>query len=257
MFHAYFLPIYSIAHREIVRFLRQPTRIIGAFGTPLLLWSLLGSGIGSSFQAPHASHLPFLHFFLPGAMLFLVLFTSIFSAISIITDRNEGFMQSVISAPIPRLAIVLGKVFGAVLLAVVQATLLGMVSYLGGFPWTFQMILPALFVLTLSALFLACLGFATAWPMDSVQGYHGVMNLILMPMWVLSGGLFPPEGASPILQFIMHANPLHYAIAALRHVMLPETQPWPSWSSCILILTVIDALMLGLCLWISQRPVKK
>jgi ABC-2 type transport system permease protein len=237
MYHRLILPTFSIAHREVIRFIRQPFRIVGALGTPVLFWLLIGSGVGRSFQAPQGADIPFIHYFLPGALLLLVLFTSIFSAISIIVDRNEGFMQSVIPAPIPRITIVLGKAFGAVILALGQAILFGLLSYYaGGFPWSVSMILPALAILALSAFILALLGFATAWPMDSVQGYHGIMNLVLMPAWLLSGAVFPPEGAFAPLRTIMMLNPLHYAMSALRHIMLPETHPAPSILICVLIL---------------------
>jgi len=238
------LPTYSIAQREIVRFIRQPFRIIGALGTPILFWLLIGSGVGRSFQAPQGAEISFMDYSLPGALLLLVLFTSIFSAISIIIDRNEGFMQSVIPAPIPRITIVLGKAFGAVILALSQAILFGLLSYAGGFPWSVSMILPALAILALSAFILALLGFATAWPMDSVQGYHGVMNLVLMPAWLLSGAVFPPEGAFAPLRTIMMLNPLHYAMSALRHIMLPETQPEPSMLLCVLILLTSAMVLL-------------
>ncbi len=244
LYSRWILPTYSIAHREIVRFIRQPFRIIGALGTPILFWLLIGSGVGRSFQAPQGADISFIDYFLPGALLLLVLFTSIFSSISIIIDRNEGFMQSVIPAPIPRLAIVLGKALGTVLLALGQAIIFGVLSFASGFQWTVAMVLPTVGVLALSSFILALLGFATAWPMDSVQGYHGVMNLVLMPAWLLSGAVFPPEGAAAPLRTIMELNPLHYSMSVLRHIMLPETQPQPSMLLCVLILLTSAMVLL-------------
>lgn len=252
MFRCFLLATYSIAHREILRFIRQPFRIVGALGTPFIFWLLIGSGVGASFKAPYGADIPFIHYFFPGALLLLVLFTSIFSAISIIIDRNEGFMQSVIPAPVPRTAIVLGKTLGAVILAIGQALIFALLSLASGFPWTASMVLPVLLILTLSSFILAALGFATAWPMDSVQGYHGIMNLVLMPAWLLSGAVFPPEGAATPLRWLMQINPLHYAMSALRHIMLPETHPTPALSISMIILILSAAFLLLLSTYICR-----
>src|SRR5947208_3508752 len=118
------LPALSLARRELVRFLRQRNRIIGALATPIVFWLLVGAGMGRSFRADGApQEYGYLQFFFPGTILMILLFTAIFSTISIIEDRREGFLQSVLVAPIGRMSIVLGKVLGGTILAFGQGVI--------------------------------------------------------------------------------------------------------------------------------------
>ena len=129
----FFLPLASLCQREIVRFLRQRSRVVGALGTPLIFWFLLGSGFGSSFRpASGALETGYLEYFFPGTVLMIVLFTSIFSNISVIEERREGFLLSVLVAPASRLSLVLGKILGVTTLAVLQGGLLLLLSPLLG-----------------------------------------------------------------------------------------------------------------------------
>lgn len=218
----FLLPAGSLAWREVVRFLRQRSRIIGALLTPVLFWLVIGSGLGDSFRPPGASAEPsqnFLTYFFPGTVLLIVLFTSIFSCISIIEDRREGFLQSVLVAPVPPTVIVAGKIGGSTLLAVGQGILFLLMAPLVRIPLTPLSILESIGVLAATSLALGSLGFAFAWELDSVQGFHAIMNVVLLPMWLLSGALFPISGAQSWVAWLMRLNPLHYALAALRHVM--------------------------------------
>ena len=214
------LPAGSLAKRELVRFLRQRHRVIGALATPIVFWLLIGGGMGRSFRAaglPDGEN--YLLYFFPGTILMILLFTAIFSTISIIEDRREGFLQSVLVAPVPRAAIVLGKVLGGTVLAFGQALLFLLLGPLVGV-WPS----PAGFVLSLGlivllAFALTALGFCIAWRMSSTQGFHAVMNLFLMPMWFLSGALFPVQNASAPLRAIMRLNPLTYGLTGLREAL--------------------------------------
>ena len=210
----------SLAKRELVRFLRQRSRVIGALVTPLVFWLLVGGGMGRSFQA---SGLPdganYLQYFFPGTVLMILLFTAIFSTISIIEDRREGVLQSVLVAPVPRLAIVLGKVLGGTALAFGQALLFLLLGPLVGVRPSPAGAALALGLMALIAFALTALGFCIAWRMSSTQGFHAVMNLFLMPMWFLSGALFPLENASAPLRWIMRLNPLTYGLGGLRRAL--------------------------------------
>ena len=225
----FFLPLASLCQREIVRFLRQRSRVVGALGTPLIFWFLLGSGFGSSFRpASGALETGYLEYFFPGTVLMIVLFTSIFSNISVIEERREGFLLSVLVAPASRLSLVLGKILGVTTLAVLQGGLLLLLSPLLGIRigWTQWPLLLA--VVALIAVELAALGFAFAWKLDSIQGFHALMNLLLVPMWLLSGALFPMSGASSWVRVIMMINPMTYAMSALRQVLyLGAANPIP------------------------------
>ncbi len=191
---------------------------MGALGPPLVFWLLLGSGMGESFQAARGVQdgASYLEFFFPGAIVLSVLFSSIFASISLIQDRQQGFLQSVLVAPVPRLAIVVGKVAGGTVLALVPAAAFLALAPLAGIPFSAVGFAAALGWLALVSLGLSGLGFFFAWRIDSVQGYHGVMNLVLMPMWLLSGSVFPAVGTVGWLAPILAANPLTYAVDGLR-----------------------------------------
>lgn len=214
------LPSLSLAQRELVRFIRQRNRVIGALLTPIVFWLLIGGGIGRSFAAPEVPGGDnFLLFFFPGTIVMILLFTAIFSTISIIEDRREGFLQSVLVAPVPRLAIVLGKVLGGGTLAFAQGLLFLLLAPLLGIRLSAAGFVLALVVMALLAVALTALGFCIAWRLSSTQGFHAIMNLLLMPMWFLSGAVFPASGSARPLVWIMAANPLTYGLAALRRAI--------------------------------------
>jgi ABC-2 type transport system permease protein len=211
----------------MVRFVRQRTRVIGAFATPLVFWLLLGSGLNRSFSAsptPSTENLSapavgYLQYFYPGTIVLILLFTAIFSTISVIEDRREGFMQGVLVAPIPRLAIVLGKVLGGASIATLQGTLFLLFWPLVGQWPGLGLMLAVVAVMFVLALGLTALGLCLAWPMDSTAAFHGIMNLFLMPMWFLSGAVFPLQSAPAWMRAVMWANPLTYGQAALSTLL--------------------------------------
>ena len=217
------LPSYSLWLREIVRFFRQRARVVGVIASPLLFWLLLGSGFAHNFgvSSNGLSRQSF-GFYFPGSIALIVLFTSIFSMMSLIQDRNEGFLLSVLAAPVSRSAIVLGKVLGGTTLAAVQGIVLLVFAPLIGVHMTVATVGLAILVTLLMSFELTALGFAIAWPMDSPQAFHAIVNLILLPMWMLSGSLFPADGASGWLRIIMHLNPLTYGVDALRNALFPD-----------------------------------
>jgi ABC-2 type transport system permease protein len=204
----------------LVRFLRQRNRIIGALATPIVFWLLIGAGMGRSFNAPGTGgDGGYMEYFFPGSVVMILLFTSIFSTISIIEDRREGFLQGVLVAPVPRGAIVLGKVLGGTLLALGQGLIFLALAFTVGIRVTIVSFLLTVLVMILVSFALTALGFCIAWRMSSTQGFHAIMNLFLMPMWLLSGALFPPSGAVGGLKWVMLANPLTYGLAAFRHAL--------------------------------------
>jgi ABC-2 type transport system permease protein len=222
------LAVGTLVSREWVRFIRQRNRIVGAIGQPLIFWLLFGAGLGPSFRLPGAGDdsISYREYFFPGSLVLILLFTAIFATISIIEDRREGFLQSVLVAPLPRWSMVLGKVLGGTLLALAQGLiflLLGLTLGVKIGPLALLAIVVLLFILALG---LTSLGFVIAWRMDSTQGFHAIMSVFLMPMWLLSGAFFPPPVWEPamawgqrILAVVMWANPLTYGVAALRRLI--------------------------------------
>jgi ABC-2 type transport system permease protein len=213
------LAIQSLWRRELVRFIRQPSRIASAVATPLVFWLLIGTGLTSSFRLPGAEDLTFLEYFFPGTIVLLVLFASIFANISVIEDRHSGFLQAVLVAPIGRSSLVLGKVLGATTLSWLQGSLFLLLAPVAGVSMSATSLIAALGIVALMALGLTAIGFAMAWKVDSTQGFHAVMNLLLIPMWLLSGAFFPATGAPAWLGWVMRLNPLTYGTAALRRVL--------------------------------------
>ncbi|MFO1021464.1 MAG: ABC transporter permease [Planctomycetales bacterium] len=251
----FLLPVWTLTAREIVRFFRQRTRIVGALVQPILFWILFGAGLHGSFQPPPwaPSTMTYQEYFFPGVAVMIVMFTAIFSTISIIEDRREGFLQGVLVAPVPRLAIVLGKICGGSALAIIQAGLFLLLAPFMGISFSILSWIGMLLFLSLIAFALTALGFLIAWPLDSTQGFHAVMSVFLMPLWLLSGAFFPPAEQG-WLMWIMRLNPLSYGVAGLRRILyfshhIPRSWNFPGLWFC----TLITLLFAVLCIAIATR----
>ncbi|MFQ5412361.1 MAG: ABC transporter permease [Phycisphaerae bacterium] len=255
----FYWPCRTLWQREIVRFLRQRSRVIGAFGTPLVFWLLIGGGLGRSFVIGSAKDSPsYLEYSYPGAIAAILLFTAIFSMISIIDDRREGFLQSVLVAPVPRSSIVFGKVLGATTLAVAQAAIFLLLAPLAGISLTFPAILASLGTMILVAVAVTGLGFWMAWIMDSVQGFHAIMNLVLMPMLALSGAFFPPGGSATVLRWVMVFNPMTYAVDLMRSALYCGTDAgWTAGTTSAGAALGVTLLFAALTIMLSVRVVTR
>ena len=252
------LPVATLWWREVVRFYRQRSRLIGALGTPFVFWLLIGSGISTSFRTPSApAGMDYLEYFYPGTIVLVVLFTAIFSTISIIEDRREGFLLSVLVAPIPRSGLVLGKILGGTTIALLQGWVFILLAPLVGIPLSLLKIALLTGILFLIGFFLTGLGFLMAWRIDSTQGFHSLMNLFLMPMWLLSGALFPLSGASNWVRWVMKANPLTYGVAAFRRALYWETSvadvPFPSLAVSLAVTALFGLLVFIVSLRLARR----
>jgi ABC-2 type transport system permease protein len=251
------IPAASLCRRELVRFVRQRNRVVGALLTPVVFWLLIGAGMGRSFSAP-GSDQGYLAYFYPGTLLMILLFTAIFSTISIIEDRREGFLQSVLVAPVGRTSIILGKILGGTILAVAQAAIFLALAPLVGIRLGAASIALTLVVMSIVAFGLTSLGLCIAWRMSSTQGFHAIMNLFLMPLWFLSGALFPPSGAWKGLRLAMFANPLTYGLSALRRALYlhePVDATWPGLGISLLVTVAFAAAMFALCSHVARAVV--
>jgi ABC-2 type transport system permease protein len=248
------LPIFSLWRREIVRFYRQKSRVIGVILSPLLLWVVIGSGFGSSFQSGGFDQ-RYLQYFFPGSLLMIVLFTSIFTMMSVIEDRDRGFLSAVLVAPVSRAAIVLGKVLGGTTLSAVQGLIFLVFAPAVGVHFTFSDSIVIVISVVLMALALTALGFALAWRMESAQAFHAIVNLFLIPLWVLSGALFPAKNASGWIRGIMRVNPLTYGLDALRTALFPTTAVMNlfSVSTSLAILAIFTAAIFGAAFMMVNR----
>jgi len=248
------LPAFTLWWREIVRFYRQKARVVGVLASPLVFWVVIGSGFGTSFRTGAGqAQQHYMDYFYPGTLIMIVLFTSIFTMMSVIEDRKEGFLLSVLVAPVPRPAIVLGKILGGTTLSAIQGMVFLVFAPFAGVHLEVVQVLLVAVVVFLVSFALTALGFAIAWPMDSTQAFHGIINLFLIPLWLLSGALFPLSGASGWIRALMYMNPLTYGVEALRDLLYPgmETQfPLPSAMATLLLFSLV---MFGLAFLMANR----
>ena len=246
----------TLWERDIIRFFRDKPRVIGGLVPPIVFWFLIGTGLGTSVRVPGAPEdLSFLQYFYAGTLVLIVLFTSIFATISIIEDRREGFLQAVLVAPVSRLSIVPGKVMGASTVGLAQGLAFLLLAGAAGLHPGFHGYALAFAVLTLASVGLTGLGFCIAWVLDSSQGFHAVMNLFLIPMWMLSGALFPAAAAPRFLRAVIALNPVAYSVTGLQRALLPSVvaQDSASMGACLAILAAFAALMLTLSVFVASR----
>ena len=187
----FFLPAATLWQRELVRFWRQKSRVLGVVASPLVFWLIMGYGSNDLAR------------FYSGALVLTVMFSAIFSTISIIEDRREGFLLSMLVSPAPRSSLVLGKILGAATLAWIQGLIFLAFAPLAGVVITPAGLLPVIGAVFLISFTLTGLGFAIAWKMTSTSGFHAIMNLLLVPMWMVSGSLFPMATAHGWVRAIM------------------------------------------------------
>jgi daunorubicin resistance ABC transporter membrane protein len=228
----------TLWRRELLRLRRERSRWFGMALQPLLFWLILGTGLAPTFQLDGAPGLGYQAFFFPGSLVMVVLFTAIFSTITVIEDRNTGFLQGVLVAPGSRAALVMGKIAGITTVVLLQATLFVLLSPIADISYG-QIHWPALILgLLLTSVMLSSIGMAMAWLLPTSQAYHAIMSVVLLPMWVISGALFPSAGG--VLGAVMSANPLAYSVSVVRGAMVPALHT--GWGS----LGVLAAFTVGL-----------
>lgn len=217
----------AVCRRDLLRFRKESSRWLGVVAQPLLFWFVIGSGLGASVRMVGDPEGGFVRYFFPGSMLLTVVFTCVFASISVIEDKRAGFLRGVLVAPGSRAALVAGKLLGVACLASAQCILFALAAPLAGFSlggihW------PGFAGgLLLSVVAMAGVNFAVAWRMDSTQGYHAVMSLLLLPLWIVSGAMFPR--ATGPLAFLLHWNPLAPMLHALRASLEGSSIPAGTW----------------------------
>lgn len=221
-----------ICRRELIRFVRQPAKMAAAIGTPLLLWLLMASGFADSLGPESLGDIAYSAFLLPGVMTLVAVFAAIFASISIIEDRRDGWLQSVLASPAPRWSIALGKVAGGGIVAWVQAAILLPSLLLLDVTVTWPVIAMMLAALGVVSIAMAAMGVAFAWKCETTGSFHAVMNLVFMPMWLLSGAFFPADGAAEWMQPLVLINPLTWATHAIRAPLLGEPAAVAMLISC-------------------------
>src|ERR1035437_9624004 len=212
-----FLQSATLWQREIVRFIRQPIRVMSAIATPLVFWLLLGAGLQASFKPRGMpAGIGYAQYFYPGVIVLMLLFTAIFATASTVDDRRQGFLQGVLVAPISRATIVLGQALGCTTLSLMQGAIFLAMAPLAGIRLSLEAIVVSAAMMAVIALAMTSIGLAMAWRTESTQGFHAFMNMLLLPIWMLSGAVFPVAGAPAWFQWTTRLNPLTYAVDRLR-----------------------------------------
>jgi ABC-2 type transport system permease protein len=223
---------YTIWYRDVLRFLRDRSRIFGSLAQPLLFLFALGFGLGGALGrvggGAGLGGIPYIEFLYPGILCMTVLFTALFSAISIVWDREFGFLREVLVAPVSRTAVALGKVAGGSTVAMFQAAIIMLLGPFLGVRYDLGKIVLMLLVLLLLAAVITSLGILIAARQKTMEGFQVIMQFILMPMLFLSGAFFPFSSSSPAastLKVIGQLNPMSYGVDALRQIALSPRLP--------------------------------
>lgn len=211
--------IYILWLRQLKRYFRSRSRIIGSIAQPLLFLLAFGFGFGSMYQRAGGGN--YIQFLAPGIIAMGILFTAVFSGIEIIWDRQFGFLKETLVAPVSRMKIMIGRTLGGGTVAILQGLIVFLISLLVGFrPGGIHLILLALVFMALISLFFTALGTAIASMLHDMQGFQLIMNFLLMPLFFLSGSLFPLEGLPKALTVVAKINPLSYGIDGLRGALV-------------------------------------
>ena len=217
--------IYTIWLRDVIRFYREKTRIVGMLGQPLLYLLIVGTGLSASFRMASAPQgFNYLEFMYPGIIGMTVLFTSVFSAISIVWDREFGFLKEVLVAPVPRWSVAIGKALGGSTIAMLQASILLILAPVIGIKLGPVMLIKLLGMLFLIAFSLTSLGITIASRMETMEGFQMIMNFLIMPLFFLSGAMFPMYNVPGWMETLMKGDPLTYGVDALRNIMFADSQ---------------------------------
>jgi ABC-2 type transport system permease protein len=233
--------IYILWLRELKRYTRSRARIAASLGQPLLYLLVLGFGLGPVFQ--RAGNGNYLQFVAPGVIGMSVLFSSIFSGLGILFDRQFGFLKETLVAPVSRLQIMIGRTLGGATVAVIQGLLVTAICLIAGFrPVHFATVPIALGFMVLIAVLFAALGMAIGSGLQDMQGFQLIMNFLVLPIYFLSGALFPLTGLPVVLSYVTKADPLAYGIDGMRHVLLGHSAFDPRLD--LLVLIVVGAILL-------------
>jgi len=213
--------IYILWLRQLKRYVRSRSRIIGSLGQPLLFLVALGYGFGPIFQKAGQGN--YLEFLAPGVIAMSILFTAIFSGIEIIWDKQFGFLKETLVAPVSRLNIMIGRTLGGATVATLQGIIVFFISLAAGFRPTNITLLPIAFlIMALTALLFTAMGTALASLLEDMQGFQMVMNFLVMPIFFLSGALFPLEGLPNSIYIAASLNPLSYGVDGLRGALVGQ-----------------------------------
>ncbi len=215
--------IYILWLRQLIRYFRSKSRVIGSLAQPLLFLVALGFGFGPIYSKAGGGN--YIQFLVPGIVGMSIMFTAVFMGIEMIWDRQFGFLKETMVAPVSRFNIMLGRTLGGATVAALQGVLVLAISIAIGFrPSNWLFLIPAVLVMLLIALVFTTLGTAIASLLDDMQGFQLIVNFLIMPMFFLSGALFPLQGLPTAITEITYIDPLSYGVDALRNILIGTSQ---------------------------------
>ncbi len=235
--------IYVLWIRQIKRYLRSRSRIIGSLGQPLLFLLSLGYGFGQVYAKAGQGN--YLEFLAPGIIGMSIIFTSIFSGMEVIWDRQFGFLKETLVAPVSRIKIMIGRTLGGATVATIQGVIVFAIAVIAGFrPVNWALVPASILVMALVALLFTSLGTAIASFLTDMQGFQLIVNFLVMPLFFLSGALFPLQGLPTALAIVAKADPLSYGIDAFRALLINQTHY--GLGVDILVLSLVTIAFLGI-----------
>jgi ABC-2 type transport system permease protein len=242
--------VYILWIRQLKKYIRSTPRIIGSLGQPLLFLLVFGFGFGSIFAKAGGGN--YIQFLVPGIVAMAVVFTAIFGGIELIWDRQFGFLKETMVAPVSRFNIMLGRTIGGATVSVIQGVAVLIISFLIGFKMSnLLMIFPAIVFMFLTAFFFTALGTAIASQLTDMQAFPIIMNFLVMPLFFLSGSIFPLDTAPKALQILGKLDPLSYGIDGLRYVFdgVSSFNPWTD----LLVLFIFSAVVFFIGRFLFER----
>jgi ABC-2 type transport system permease protein len=215
------IAVYVLWMREMKRFFRAKSRIVGTLAMPLLFLAFLGLGLNKMSMPGMPSNTDYIHFLVPGMIGMTMLFTSIFVGLSVLWDREFGFLKEIMVAPVNRVSIVLGRIAGGTTTALIQGILILALSMVMGFRITgiSSFLLAVVFMLLISITFIG-LGLIFASKMKEIEGFSLIMNFIIFPLFFLSGALYPLGNLPVWIQYLSYLDPLTYGVDGLRGALI-------------------------------------
>ncbi len=244
----------ALWRRDMLRLLAERSRWVGVVVQPLMFWALLGFGLDDSFAAAAVPDMTYLQYLFPGIVVMVVLFTTVFATMSVIEDRTDGFLQQVLVGPGSKAALVGGKIAGVTSVALLQAALCLLVAPVAGFEALQVDWLGFLLACGLGCVGLAGVSFALAWLLPSTHAYHAIMAVVLLPLWLVSGAMYPPRGGW--VETVMLADPMSYMVDAARHALHGGQAPVSLVSPTFALLGVASFAAVGFALAVltARRP---
>ena len=237
--------IYILWIRQLKRFIRKKASLVGALGQPIIFLFALGFGLSPIYARAGGGN--YIQFIAPGIIAMTVLFTSIFTGVEIIWDKQFGFLKETFVAPVSRFQIFLGKTLGGMTVAVIQGILIFFITMIAGFrPYSLAMIPVAFAYLLLIAFLFSALGTTIAARLDDMQGFPLIINFVIQPLFYLSGALFPVHGLPPVLAFITKIDPLSYGVDGMRYALSGSSFFTPLVSFSVLIAISFVVVLIGL-----------